>query len=302
MADTYRQSGLKGCLRKISAAISMNLPLLFLGRRTNKSVGAYFDLITDDARMFYGDNFHFGYFPTGSETFEEALNAHTDLVCQMARLDEARNVLDIGCGIGSPAVRVAKRHSCSLTGINISREQVRQGRELVAKNGLTDRISLREGNALDLPFDQDSFDAILCLEVAGDICVTPEQKTQLIAEMHRVLKPGGWLGFSDLVFTGLPSREEEKAMRMVLYHKGEELVTDWPALFEKQGFTIRQKMDILPQTMKTWEHSLAVYQQNTEIVNRRYGKKIAQKTQQHLRQIPEILAKHGSFVVLSVQK
>jgi hypothetical protein len=47
------------------------------GRRTATGVAAYFDLITDDARLFYGDNFHVGYFRSGSETLAEALDAHT---------------------------------------------------------------------------------------------------------------------------------------------------------------------------------------------------------------------------------
>ena len=67
----------------------MALPIMLSGRRTAAGVAAYFDLITDEGRLFYGDSFHFGYFRTGSETLAQALDAHTDLVAERARLTGA---------------------------------------------------------------------------------------------------------------------------------------------------------------------------------------------------------------------
>ena len=302
LTDTYRESGVLGCVRKISAALKMYLPVLIMGRRTNKSVGAYFDLMTDDARMFYSDSFHFGYFKTGQENFAEALDNHTDLVVDMANIKSGQHVLDVGCGICAPAIRIAARHNCRITGVNISAEQVKQGRELVENHGLTDRITVMKGNALKPPFNASMFDSALCIEVAGDICVTSNQKFQLADELFRVLKPGGRVGFSDLVFTGRPTREEERVMRAILYHDGAELVTDWPHIFEQSGFSVTRRMDIIEQTMKTWHHSLMIYEKNAAEVERRYGKAIAKRTMGYLRHIPEILHKYGSFIVMSAEK
>lgn len=302
LTDTYRSYGLIGCARKILAAIRMNVPLLVLRRRTNRSVGAYFDLITDDGRMFYGDNFHFGLFHTGAKSLEEGLDAHTDLAAEMARLDSTKRVLDVGCGICAPAVRIAQRYNCHITGINISREQVRHGKRLVEARGMSNLIEVSQGNALDLDFEENSFDSILLIEVAGDICVKAAQKKRLVGELHRVLKPGGYIGFSDLVFKGRPTREEEKSMRTILYHEGRELITDWPSLFRNQGFLIERSMDLIEETMNTWDHSLAVYEEKSEEVEKRYGRRIAASSLNHLRRIPDILKKHGSFVVMSVTK
>ena len=302
LAQTYRDSGLWGCLRKIFSALKMNLPVWILGRRTNKSVGAYFDLITDDARLFYGDSFHFGYFPNGTETFPEALEAHTDLVAEMAQLHETKYVLDIGCGIGAPAIRIAQKYKSQIVGINISQEQIKQAKAIIVENNLEKQIKVQIGNALELPFGDNSFDAVICLEVAGDICVSEDQKKCFVREMYRVLKPGGCLGFSDLIFKTSPTREEEKTMRMILYHEGGELITDWPALFQDCGFTIIQEKNILSQTMETWKHSNAIYKSRSREVEERYGKKIADLTLKHLALIPKILEKHGAFPVLSLQK
>ena len=47
-------------------------------------IAAYFDLITGDGRLFLGDSFHFGFFPGGGQTPRRPLEAHTDLVCELA--------------------------------------------------------------------------------------------------------------------------------------------------------------------------------------------------------------------------
>ncbi|HPQ81570.1 MAG TPA: methyltransferase domain-containing protein, partial [bacterium] len=236
------------------------------------------------------------------EGFAEALNMHTDAVAEIAGLLPGQRVLDIGCGIGAPAIRIAGGTGCSIVGINISSEQVKQGRALVKKSGLCDLVELRKGNALSMDFPEASFDSVLCIEVAGDICVTPEQKGRLISEMHRVLKPGGSIGFSDLVFTGKPTRAEESSMRAILYHDGSDLVTDWPELFADGGFEVVEKRDIISETMPMWTHSLAIYEERASDVRRRYGRRIAEKTMEHLRAIPGIMQKYGSFVLLSARK
>ena len=103
---TWREAGPAGCARKLRAAVGTGLPALVGGRRSARSVGAYFDLITDEGRLFYGDSFHLGYFPRGGESLGEALDAHTDLVAGLARVQAAASVLDVGCGLAAPALRI----------------------------------------------------------------------------------------------------------------------------------------------------------------------------------------------------
>src|SRR3954465_7356407 len=98
LVATWQDAGLRGCARKVKAAAGMGLPVALRGRRTARSVGAYFDLITDEGRLFYGDSFHLGYFPNGSETLEEALHAHTDLVSRLAGGAAPRAGARLGCG------------------------------------------------------------------------------------------------------------------------------------------------------------------------------------------------------------
>src|SRR5438046_791980 len=82
------------------------------------------------------------------------------------------------------------------------------------------RGGIRSGAARALEFADGSFDAIVCLEAAGDICVSEADKDQLVGELFRVLRPGGHVGFSDLALRTRPSPAEDRALRAVLYHSG----------------------------------------------------------------------------------
>jgi cyclopropane fatty-acyl-phospholipid synthase-like methyltransferase len=302
LVTTWRDGGPAGSARKLSAAIRLALPVLVGGRRTAAGVGAYFDLITDDARLFYGDNFHVGYFRPGSETLAEALDAHTDLVGEMARLQTGQRVLDLGCGIGAPALRIAERYGCQITGVNISREQVRQGRRLIEERRMSHRVKIVRGDVRALDFPDGSFDAIVCLEAAGDICVTELDKDRLVRGLHRVLRPGGHVGFSDLALRARPSQQEDHALRAVLYHSGAELVTDWPALFVRHGFTIVDRRDIITDTIATWDRVRTVYEERRVEAVHRYGHRLARRIRAQIDLIPEILAKYATFPVFSALK
>jgi cyclopropane fatty-acyl-phospholipid synthase-like methyltransferase len=302
LVATWRTSGLVGCARKVRAALWMELPFLVARRRTAQSVAAYFDLITDDGRLFYGDSFHLGYFSQGDESLREALEAHTDLVAELALVKTAGRVLDVGCGIAEPALRMAHRHGCRITGVNISGEQVRQGRELIAARGLSDRVDIQKGDARSLEFADGSFDAIVCMEAAGDICVTDRDKDRLVGELFRVLRPGGHVGFSDLVLRTPPLPAEDRALRSVLYHSGAELVTDWPEIFARQGFRVVESRDIIAATLPTWEHARAVYERRDDEVTSRYGPRFARRIVERLDMIPVILAARGGFPVLRASK
>jgi 27-O-demethylrifamycin SV methyltransferase len=280
----------------------MVVPVRLRGRRTASGVGAYFDLITDEARRFYGDSFHFGYFRTGSETLAEALDAHTDLVAEMACLTSGQHILDVGCGLGAPAVRIAERYGCEITGVNISREQIRQGTELIEQQRASDRVRIVRGDARALDFSDGSFDAIVCLEAAGDICVSEEDKARFVSELHRVLRQNGRLGFSDLALHTSPPRKDDNTLRAVLYHRGKDIVTDWPALFLRHGFRLIDSRDIIAETMPTWDHTQAVYEDRRIEVVHRYGKRIADRARVQVQRIPTILARYATFPVLSVMK
>jgi cyclopropane fatty-acyl-phospholipid synthase-like methyltransferase len=287
---------------QLSALLRCQAPLVLFRRRTVAGVGAYFDLVTDEGRLFFGDSFHLGYFATGQETISEARDALTDLVAGLARIGPGSRVLDLGCGVGEPAVRIARRHECKIIGVNASREQVRQGRLLIQDAGLAARIDLRHGNALALDLPDCSVDSVVCLEAAGDICVTAAAKDKLLREILRVLRPGGHVGFCDLVFTQAPTAREDKALSAVLYHKGSDMVTDWPQRFMSHGFSIAGYRDLHAATLPTWVHILRVSELRSAETKRIYGKAIVNRVLRQEREMMPAIARCGAYPAFTAEK
>jgi len=176
------------------------------------------------------------------------------------------------------------------------------GRELIAAERLSDRVDIQRGDARALEFSDESFDAIVCMEAAGDICVTEADKDRLVGELFRVLRPGGHVGFSDLALRAYPGRAADRALRAVLYHSGAELVTDWPAIFTRHDFRIVACREIIGETLPTWKHARAAYERRDGEVTRRYGQGFIDRVSARLERIPRILTAHGTFPVLSAQK
>ncbi len=107
------------------------------------------------------------------------------------RSAEPFRVLDLAGGTGDVAMRIVRAGGAGTSAVicDISREMLDVGRGKVEAAGLSDRISLVEGNAEMLPFADRSFDAVTI--AFGIRNVTHIDRA--LAEMYRVLRPGGRL-------------------------------------------------------------------------------------------------------------
>ncbi|HEX2136696.1 MAG TPA: class I SAM-dependent methyltransferase [Microvirga sp.] len=108
------------------------------------------------------------------------------------------HLLDIGCGLGGASRYFAHERGCQVTGIDLTEEYVRVAESLARRVGLEDRVTYRQGSALDLPFAPETFDGAYMLHVGMNI----QDKRSLLAEVRRVLKPGGIFGIYDVMREG----------------------------------------------------------------------------------------------------
>lgn len=106
-------------------------------------------------------------------------------------------VLDIGCGTGNVAITAARR-GVEVTGLDVTPSML----ETAARNAelaTVEGIDWRQGDATDLPFDDDSFD--VTLSALGHMYADPP--TDAAAELLRMTRPGGRLGFTSWTPTSL---------------------------------------------------------------------------------------------------
>jgi ubiquinone/menaquinone biosynthesis C-methylase UbiE len=116
---------------------------------------------------------------------------------EVARRMPARkgdHLLDVGSGIGGPARWFARRFDCRVTGIDLTAEFCELARHLTRLLGMEDRVRLEHGDALGMPFADNSFDGAYSMNVSMNIA----DKAALYREIRRVLKPGGWLVLSEI--------------------------------------------------------------------------------------------------------
>jgi demethylmenaquinone methyltransferase/2-methoxy-6-polyprenyl-1,4-benzoquinol methylase len=96
-------------------------------------------------------------------------------------------LLDVACGTGAVAIELARRHGCDVVGIDQSPEMLAAGRRRVEAAGLARRIRLEEGRAEELPYEDESFDALTFTYLLRYVA----DPGAVLAELARVVRPGG---------------------------------------------------------------------------------------------------------------
>jgi len=106
---------------------------------------------------------------------------------ERAHIQPGMYVLDLGCGLGGTSRYLAAECGCRVAAIDLTPNFVEVARVLTARCGLADRVEIRQGNALALPFQDGIFDHVWSFAVTMNIA----DKEGLAREVARVLKPGG---------------------------------------------------------------------------------------------------------------
>ena len=146
-------------------------------------------------RRYYGNSgyYNFGYWGKGATTQAEASQALVDQIADA--LPETGRILDVACGQGASTLRLSQRFAPEyLAGINLSEAQIAEAR----KRAPSCDFAVMSATKLDFP--DDHFDALVCVEAAFHF----DTRDDFLREALRVLKPGGVLSVSDILFKDLP--------------------------------------------------------------------------------------------------
>ncbi len=217
---------------------------------TPDQVTDYYGTLGPLLQMAWGDNFHFGYWdgPRDTSTPEEATDRFTDLLTERLKIEPGQRILDVGCGIGRPALRIAAMTGADVLGITISAQQVEQAIALASAESLSDRVRFLCADGMAMPFEDASFDAVLAFE-----SIVHMDRATALREMGRVLKPGGRLVLTD---TFRPGEEAGAAGSDSGEVASMGRIDDYPGLVEGAGLELVELTDVTEHTRFTFTRML----------------------------------------------
>lgn len=116
-------------------------------------------------------------------------------------LGPGSRLLDVGCGSGGPALRLAGQTGASIVGVDRLEDGIANATRLADEQGVADRVRFVRVDASGrLPFDAGSFDAVISIDV---MCHLPN-RLEILREWHRVTAPGARVLYTDpTIVTGL---------------------------------------------------------------------------------------------------
>ena len=110
-------------------------------------------------------------------------------------LSENTRVLDIGSGLGGPARTIAEAYGCHVTGLDLTQAFCDAAKVMSDWVNLGERVVFEQGDATDLPFSDNQFDAAMTIHVAMNI----RAKDKVYEEARRVVKSGGIFAVYDVL-------------------------------------------------------------------------------------------------------
>jgi SAM-dependent methyltransferase len=151
------------------------------------------------------------------ETFDRDIGQNSwltadeyDLFISWLRLAPEHHVLEVASGSGGPARYLANRANCHVTGIDANESGIATATQSAVESNQTHRLSFKVADAnVPLPFDDNSFDSILCIDSMNH----SPNRLSVLQEWHRVLRPGRRAVFTDPVLITGPVTNDELALR-----------------------------------------------------------------------------------------
>jgi cyclopropane-fatty-acyl-phospholipid synthase len=153
-----------------------------------RNISYHYDLSNNFFSLFLDPSMTYSsaYFSDPNLSLELAQYEKYKMMAESLEINSSDHVLEIGCGWGGFATYVAKNYGCRVTGITISKEQLKYAQERIKREGLEHLIELKFCDYRDLTGQYDKVASVEMIEAVGH-----EFFKSYFSKIHQVLKPSG---------------------------------------------------------------------------------------------------------------
>ncbi|MCB4454345.1 SAM-dependent methyltransferase [Leisingera sp. McT4-56] len=157
-------------------------------KQAKKNIAHHYDLGNDFYRLWLDDTMTYSsaLFRSGQDSLEKAQTAKYASLVDQIGVQPGDHVLEVGCGWGGFAEYAAKERGLRVTGLTISREQLKFARQRIEKAGLSDQVELRLQDYRDCRGQFDGIASIEMFEAVGE-----KYWPAYFGAIRDRLKPGG---------------------------------------------------------------------------------------------------------------
>lgn len=233
------------------------------------AVGRHYDERTPINDELRDGQLHMWYFYDRDDdaSLVEAVHRITTKVTDVLGLRPGEHVLDAGCGPGETAVHLARACGARVTGVTVSDVEIASATARAEQAGVGSHVTFQYGDYARLPFPDATFDAVLALESLQNAVRLPV----VLAELHRVLKPGGRLTFSDFSL-----EREQPADRIATFMSTLKLSNlprhdEWLELTRAAGFVVEEHTQCGPRVFGMKAKYLRVAMTRRDAVAGKFG-------------------------------
>lgn len=193
------------------------------------------------------------------DEFHTRGKASTVEIANLASLQPIHKVLDVGCGLGGSARFIANQYNCSVVGIDLTEEYIEVAKKLTEFVKLDEKVSFKQGSALDLPFPSESFDIVWTEHVQMNI----SDKKKFYGEINRVLNPNGLLVFHDIFGTTnvpyypTPWAEFDSMSSLCTQDEAKSIIESSNFTVDRWKDTSQQSLEFFKEMLKKTENSVS---------------------------------------------
>ena len=169
----------------------------------------------------------------GKRVIHPGGRASTATMLANAGITASSRVLDVGCGVGTTAVEIARDYGAHVTAVDIAQLMLVRATGNVAAAGLGDLIAVEDGDILDLKYEDNSFDVVIAEAVTMFV-----DRTRAASELARVATHGGRVLATEFFWRQPPTAEaREIFLGQVCPGLEFDTVEDWVRIYESAGLT-----------------------------------------------------------------